>query len=166
MKEEIKYKFEPIWLIVLDLLFVYLIYITVSWFISHPQPDIFSAWMLSMFVLALLPVTTIIKLTFRMIRGLPAIIITESGIVDNVNGISIEWDDIFEIYVTEEGRFAGGNLVINLNNPEEFFGKTRLQFRIYKIRKYFTSADIAIKLSFVKGKNEDIVNTINTYWAQ
>jgi len=165
MKKEAKYRFEPIWLIILDLLFIYFIYIAVIGFISPSGFDIYLIWVLGLFAFALWPAITIVDLTFKMMKGVPALVITENGIIDNINNLSVKWSDILEIYITKEGRFAG-NLVINLNHPEEFFGKTRLRFKIYKIRKYFTSADIAIKLSFVKGKNEDIVNTINTYWAQ
>ena len=166
MKEEVKFKFEPIWLIVLNLLFVYLIYATVSGFIKNPHLDLFSALILGLFIFTFLLATIIIKLTFKMIKGLPALIITEDWIIDNINNTSVKWSDIVEIYVTNAGRFAGGNLVINLNNPKEFFGKTPLQFKFYKIRKQFTLADTAIKLSFVKGKNKDIIDTINYYWVQ
>ncbi|MFD0751129.1 STM3941 family protein [Mucilaginibacter calamicampi] len=164
--EEVKYKFKPVWLIILDLLIVYLIYCFVDGFISYSKIDAISFWMLSMLALTLWPIFKIVKISFRMLKGWPALVISKDGITDNLNDFSIKWRDVSEIYMTEEGRFAGSNLVVNLRAPDLYFCKTPIQKIFYKVRKYFTSADVAIKLSFINGKKEDVIDSINTYWPQ
>lgn len=145
---------------------VYWGYTFIADFISNPKINAFTSFMSAIAVIGLKPMVNIVALTLRVLKGLPALVITNDGIVDNVNNVSIDWRDVSEIYVTEEGIFANSDLVVNLQTPEIFFCKTPLQKVFYKVRKYFTSADVAIKLSFIKGKEENIVDSINTCWSQ
>jgi len=105
----------------------------------------------------------VLPMTFSMLRGKPAIVLTTQYLIDNIGRVSINWHDIAEIRVADRGYRGGGNLIVNLEQPRKYFN-TRLKYLIYKIRRYFTSADISIKLDFVSGKNENIARLINAYW--
>ena len=80
-----------------------------------------------------------------------------------MGGVSIDWHDIEEINITTRGYRSGGNLMINLKEPKKYFN-TPLKYIKYKLRHFFTSADMSIKLDFIKGKNDKIAQLINAYW--
>ncbi len=160
MEEKAEFKFEPIWISALTLLVLYVSFEMYYTFFSRPSYGLVGSLFL------LLPAGFwwwVFPMTFAMLRKKPAIVLTPQFLIDNIGGFSINWHDIAEIKVAERDFKSRGNLIVNLEDPRKYFN-TRLKYLGYKIRRYFTAADVSIKLDFVSGKNEDISRLINAYW--
>jgi len=160
MEEKAEFKFEPVWIGLLTLLVLYVSFEMYYIFFSRPS------YGLGGILLLLLPVAIcwfVLPMAFSILRKKPAIVLTSQYLIYNIGSISINWHDIAEIRVAERNYRGGGNLIVNLEQPRKYFN-TPLKYLGYKIRRYFTAADISIKLDFVAGKNENISRLINAYW--
>jgi hypothetical protein len=99
-----------------------------------------------------------------MLRGIPAIELTDDYLINNISGFSIEWADISEIHI--KNNMKGPNaLVINLKHPEKYFD-TPLKKLGYQLKQLFTADDITIPLIFVSGDSNTLFQAINGYRAR
>jgi len=159
METEIKFKFQPGWIIFIYILLCPLIFEVLLGIIGQ-ELDLSHLLMSLPLVLLLY---YLLPITFKMFLGTPALALSKDYFIDNLGNHSIKWHDISQIKFLE-GRYRGFNkLVINLKQPEKYFN-TPLKKLLYKFRQIFTANDIGILLDFVSGKDAEIMQVINAYW--
>jgi hypothetical protein len=107
----------------------------------------------------------ILPVTIKMLRGIPAIVLTKDYLVDNFGGHSIEWNDIAEINIRKSSYQSLDKLIINLKQPEKYFD-TPIKKLLYKFGKLFTANDIGITLDFVSGNSDEIMQVIHAHWGK
>jgi hypothetical protein len=100
-----------------------------------------------------------------MIFNVPAIVLTNNCLKNNMGGKSIEWNDIADIHLLNGGIQGFASLVINLKNPKKYFD-TPLKKAFYIFKQNFSANDFSIKVDFVAGRNEEIFQVINAYWTK
>ncbi|HTH82825.1 MAG TPA: STM3941 family protein [Mucilaginibacter sp.] len=160
MKNEIDFKFEPIWLTILSVLMLLLLYKCFNAYNSNQSIGLFLALITPVILVSLF----VLPLGFKMILGIPAIALTNEYFVINYNGLSIDWHDIADIHITTNYKGIS-TLIINLKQPEKYFGSSLKKIK-YQIRQIFTANDIIIPIDLISGKNEAIFQTVNAYWTK
>lgn len=100
----------------------------------------------------------------KLIKGIPAIALTDDYLIDNINELKIEWEDISEIFIQNTARGPGA-IGIKLKQPEKYINTT-LKRMAYKIRKLWSSADIVIYFPLISEKNGSVYPAIYTRWLE
>ncbi|MGZ3832623.1 MAG: hypothetical protein ACXVB0_03805, partial [Mucilaginibacter sp.] len=107
----------------------------------------------------------VLPMTVKMILGIPAMVLTNKYLVDNLGGHSIEWSDVSEIRIIQGQYRSFSKLIINLKRPEKYFD-TPLKKLLYKFRQFFTANDIGIITDFVSGTDLEIMQVVQAYWGK
>lgn len=161
--EETGFKFEPIWITALAGLAISLLY---NLYIKVVAPNFKIDY--SLIFLALMPLllgTLILPMFFKMILGIPAILLTGDQLVDNVIGISIDWKDIQDIRIIGVKKPF---LSIILKNKKEFFQNIPNPLKRILLRIFFSfsMADVSINLAMVAGDNDAVKSLAMVYWSR
>jgi hypothetical protein len=160
METEAEYKFEPIWVSALNIIWLLMAYNFLKVFITRPSYDVPGLIFISApFVLALM----YLPMGVKMLLGIPAICFTHDQLVDNVFGIKIDWENVQNV------RLSGGRnqcLSIDLKDKEKFYSSINNPFKRIAIRALFllSLGDASIKLAFVAGDNQGIFAVAQVYW--
>ena len=160
METEAGYKFEPIWVSALSLISLGGLYGTVSAFVADPSYDIFGL------VFLLFPVLVawiILPMAFKMLKGVPAIQFTDRQLVDNIVGVSVDWENIE--YIGISGSYKPF-LSIDLKDTKKFYSNIQNPVKRVLVKIFFSmaSGDVPINLAFVAGNNESILGVAQVYW--
>ncbi|WP_295674005.1 hypothetical protein [uncultured Mucilaginibacter sp.] len=161
METKTQFKFNPFWVFFLSFLtlailktcFSYLSQPLVSW------DNFFSCLLPALLVYLFLPMTV------KMIFNIPAIVLTDDCLNNNIGGYSIEWADIASIELNTSGTRSLAKLAINLKEPEKYFN-TPIKMFLYKTRQLVVVNDKSIFVDFVSGNNEEIFSIIKAYWTK
>lgn len=103
----------------------------------------------------------IFKSVIHIIINKPVIESNSERYIDNLNGFSIKWNEVQRISL--ENRKASF-IVFHLKNDSEFYSKlNRFKRAFYKFEAYNTNS-VSTNLTFVKGKNEDILTEIQSFY--
>jgi len=161
MQVTTSFKFNPFWIVFIDLLialffykcFSYLTMPLISW------DNFFRCLIPLFFTYIFLPIT------LRMIFNIPAIVLTDAYLKNNFRGYAIEWADISDIELSDKGYRSFGSLNINLKEPDKYFN-TPIKNFFYKARQLFSVDDFSIRVDFVAGSNEEIFETVKAYWTK
>ena len=115
---------------------------------------------------AILVAFFVLPITIKLIFNVPALVLTNDCLKNNFREYSIEWSDIAEIQLYK-GNYVSGfaKLIINLKNPDEYFNSP-VKKVIYKTKQLFLVNDFTIIVDFVAGNNEEIFETIKSYWTR
>jgi len=161
--EETGFKFEPIWVTALGGMTLFFVYkccaITIeptfkfdNLFIFVVLLPLFMGWM-------------ILPMFFRMLFGVPAILLTADQLVDNVMGISIDWKDIQDIRITGVSKPF---LSIILKDKKTFFQNIQNPLKRILLRIFFSisTGDVSINLAMVAGSNEAVRSVVMVYWGR
>lgn len=97
---------------------------------------------------------------FKMIFGVPALILTQHQFIDNVSGLKIDWKDIsgFRIKINNKSTF----LFIKLSNHDPYIDNTASR-RIFTYLASFDDDETFIDISYVKGEDVDILHQIENF---
>jgi hypothetical protein len=104
-------------------------------------------------------------MAFKMIFNIPAIVVTDDCLNNNIGGYSIELADIASIELDTRGQRSFAKLKINLKEPEKYFNSPVKLF-LYNARQLFIVSDKTIFVDFVSGSNEEIFSVIKAYWSK
>ncbi len=157
MDSEIEFKFNPVYVTVLFLVTS----ITASGFYVI-YSDFFNLNIATILFLCLLPIViglTAIPKFLRMVTGIPAITLTNDYLVDNTNGVTINWNDISEAKIIRTARGPGA-IAITLKQPEKYFNTFTKKTRYY-ISKFFSKNHIIIYYSLIIEKDNSLFLQIN-----
>ncbi|MGZ3753051.1 MAG: hypothetical protein ACXVA2_12080 [Mucilaginibacter sp.] len=102
----------------------------------------------------------LLSIVYKMLTGIPAIILSEDFFISSTLGLSIDYADIIDVTIRPGGKTT--ILGISLNNTEKYFNSP-IKRMVYKLNSIFTADDLRINLDFIRGNNETIVQTINAY---
>jgi hypothetical protein len=160
--EETGFKFEPIWITVLGLSMLFLVYKCCTNAIEADFKFDYTVIPFALFPLFLCWV--VLPMFFRMMFGIPAILLTADQLVDNVVGISIDWKDIQDIRITGVSKPF---LSITLKDKKEFFQNIHPIKRIL-LRMIFSisTGDVSVNLAMVAGSNEAVKSVVMVYWGR
>ena len=159
---EVRLKFQPIWITIISLMtlsFLYRFYIIT---VNHEALD--ATFLVRALFICLIS-WLILPLIFKMLTGVPAILLTQDGLVDNLGNHYIKWEDILEIKLIESNYKSFDKLVINLKQPEKYFDTMVKKLR-YKFRQLFIANDVGIFLDFVAGNNGENAQLIQSFWTK
>lgn len=161
--EEGKFKFEPIWISALGIMSLVLIYKEWST-LAESNYKIDPLYIGLSLALLIIPCCFFLPMAFKMFTGVPAIILTESQLIDNTVNISIDWSNVKDI------RIVGAKkpfLSITLKDRDKFFSNINLFKRGFLKLLYATVAgDVSINLAFAAGSNEAIAAVARVYWGR
>ena len=118
METEVKFKFQAAWVVFISLLAFSILYKFFTVAINETSFDF------SFLFAAIVPVCiswVVLPMTFKMIRGVPAMTLTKNYLVHNLGGHSIEWADIAEIRAIDGNNRSFSKLILNLRQPEKYF---------------------------------------------
>jgi hypothetical protein len=160
METEGKFKFSTFWVTFLSFFTFIFIYESFKYITLPP----ISWGNLMTCLLPILLAYLFLPITFKMIFNIPAIVLTNDYLKNNLGGYSIEWSDIADIQLSNEGYRSFASLIINLKDPEKYFN-TPIKRIFYKTKQLFSVNDFSIRVDFVAGNNEEIFETIKAYWT-
>lgn len=102
---------------------------------------------------------------FKMIFGIPAILLTADQLVDNVVGISVDWKDIQDIRITGVSKPF---LSITLKDKKAFFQNIQNPIKRVLLRVIFSisTGDVSINMAMVAGSNEAVRSVVMVYWSR
>jgi hypothetical protein len=160
--EETGFKFEPIWVTTLGVATLFLVY---KCYTIAVEPGFKFEY--SIIPFALLPLFfcwLTLPMFFKMLFGIPAILLTGDQLVDNVVGISVDWKDIQDIRVTGVSKPF---LSITLKDKKTFFQNIHPIKRIL-LRMIFSisTGDVSVNLAMVAGSNEAVRSVVMVYWGR
>lgn len=156
-----KIKFEPIWISGLAALAFFFIYKTGSVFLQDGIHD----WQKDVLLL-IFPVFSarlFLPMFFKMIFGIPALQFTDDQLIDNVVGVSIDWENVQNIRISGVRKPF---LSIDLKDTGKFYSGIRNPFKRILLRGLFAlaSGDVPVNLAFVAGDNEAAAALARVYW--
>jgi hypothetical protein len=159
--ENSEFKFEPIWISFLSLLPIYFIYRFIM--IVTAPGFIMDSSIIWYAIFPLITGITLLPMAIKMIIGVPAILLNDNELVDNVVGISINWEDIEDIRIS---GISKPFLSITLKNKEKFFSDITNPIKRVLLKLIFliSPGDVSINLAMVTGSNESIVALSQLYW--
>jgi hypothetical protein len=161
--EETGFKFEPIWVTALTLASLFFGYQTYE--IAIEPGSKFDYAIILLALIPLLMCSATLPMFFRMLFGIPAILLTADQLVDNVVGISIDWKDIQDIRITGVSKPF---LSITLKDKKAFFKNIRNPLKRIFLKMLFSISigDVSINLAMVIGNNEAVKSVVMVYWSR
>lgn len=157
-----EFKFEPVWITILSAFAIFVIYklITLVFFSGMPVKAI-----------AIIPLAVaafcclFFIFTFKMLAGVPAIVITQERLIDNVYGVSFDWSNVKYISIDGERKPF---LSIRLKNEALFYSGISNPIKRALIRALFSIApgDASVNLALIAGDNQYILGMAQAYWAK
>jgi hypothetical protein len=152
MDSEIEFKFNRVYVTVLFLATL----ITASGFYVI-YSDFSNLNIFTILFLCLLPVfigLTAVPKFLRMVTGKPAIALTNDHLVDNTNGIIIDWNDIWDAKIISTARGPGA-IAITLKQPEKYFNTFPKKIS-YGLSNIFSKNHIVIYFSLIIEKDDSL----------
>ena len=100
---------------------------------------------------------------YRYVVKKPSIELTNEYYFDNLNNIKIEWRNISEIDLIKYRNWTF--ITFNLDDKEKVFNqiKNPILKLIFRIESTLSSKNWKTNISYVKGENQDIFETINEF---
>ena len=101
---------------------------------------------------------------YRFILKKPAIELTNEFYFDNLNNIKIDWRNISDIELKKYKNWTF--ITFNLKDKTQVFNqiKNPILKLIYRIESTLSSKNWKTNISLVKGKKQEIFNTINEFY--
>jgi len=160
--EDTKFKFEPIWVSVISVIPIAVIYQEYKTIVSS------SFWLNGIIlftVVSLFVCIMILPLTFKIITGIPAILLTNDQLVDNVVGVNIDWSNIEDIRIT---GIQKPFLTIILKDTDLFYSSINNPVKKILLRFLFliSPGDVSVNLALVAGDNDSIASMAQVYWQR
>jgi len=128
---------------------------------------------LSLSALALLSRTYIRALGFALIRR-PAIILTNESLTNTMDGYTVKWTDVRNVYMTSEdvGNYKdliplqAYSITIKVEDNEKYFAQVKSPFtRWYRrVTRNWPSDTLEIDLGLVRGDEDEILHAILRYY--
>lgn len=159
MDDEIEFKFNPVYVTVLFLATL----ITSSGFYvvysDFSKLDIFAVIFLC-FLPIFIGLVAVPKF-LRMIKGIPAIALTNSYLIDNTNRVIIDWNNILDVKIINTARGSGA-ISVTVKQPGKYF-KTFPKRLTYGITKLFTKNHIVIYYDLIVEKDNSLLGNIKKH---
>jgi hypothetical protein len=162
METNTEFKFEPIWISVLNILTLTMAYNFFKVFIEKPSYNVAGI----VFAAApLVPALLFLPMGIKMLLRIPAIAFTHDQLVDNVFGIKIDWENVQNI------RLSGSRkpfLAVDLKDTERFYSSINNPIKRLALKALFSLSpgDVSINLAFVSGNSQSIVAVTQVYWEK
>ncbi|HWD88761.1 MAG TPA: STM3941 family protein [Mucilaginibacter sp.] len=128
---------------------------------------------LSLSVLVLICWTYIRALGFALIRR-PAIILTNECLTNTIEGYSIKWTDVRNVYMTSEDvggykdmiPLQGYSITIKVEDNEKYFAQVKNPFTRWfrRVTRNWPSDRLIIDLSLVRGDEDEILHRVLRYY--
>lgn len=112
--------------------------------------------------LILIPIfLVILKCFIACIKKQPAIEMTPEYYIDNIEQVKISWNKISDVYILE---LKNSFLKVAVSDEEVVYSQAKNFLYKYMFSRNSSNGGIlSVNLSFLKGKNKNIVNTIIDY---
>jgi len=102
-----------------------------------------------------------IKCFINYLKNQPAILLTKDYYVDNIENVKLSWTDIKNIWtITFRSSFLKVTVV---DNAIVYRQATNPIWKFVFWNNAWNGGILSINLTFLKGKNQDVVNTIKDY---
>jgi hypothetical protein len=128
---------------------------------------------LSLSVLALIGWTYIRALGFALIRR-PAIILTNDSLTNTIDGYTVKWTDVRNVYMTSEDvggykdliPLKGYSITIKVEDNDKYFAQIKNPFSRWFRRavRNWPVDTVEIDLGLVRGDEDEILHTILRYY--
>jgi len=160
--EENGFKFQPATVIILTLVFGWLSYVIGKDQLAMQKTD-FGGLAFFLVPIGVSFLLLILPMAFKMLTGIPAIKLTADELVDNVFGVSIDWENVQHVEISGTRR---PYLSIDLKDKDKFYAGIYNPAKRLFLRLLFTISpgDVSIALEFVSGNNEAILAMTQVYW--
>jgi hypothetical protein len=160
--EQGRFKFEPIWISVLSAIPVFIFYQIYKMAVK-PAPDLKEITVFA--IPALLVSAMFLPMFFKMLSGIPAILLTEDQLVDNVVGVAIDWSNIKDIRITGVKKPF---LSIILKDTDLFYSNiyNPIKRTLLKLLFSLSAGDVSVNLALVAGDNDAVAATAKVQWAR
>lgn len=158
---ETGFKFQPFYVLFLAASFAGLLYVALRDIYSDASFDWigFTGFILLPAIAELYVVTMVIK----MLLGIPAIVLTPDGLVNNVSKVTIDWSNVANLRL--EGSWKPF-LAIDLKDTGKFYADIPNPLKRYSLRllNLVSPGDISIYLAFVSGNEQEVFASSTAYW--
>jgi hypothetical protein len=121
-------------------------------------------------VLIFIPITfwfsyRVTRFIIYLIKNRPALILTETHLIDNFAHRQISWLDIQEI---RDGDLKSRYLSIVLDNPEKYISeiKSSVSRKLYRYNTKLFNATFTIPFDILKGDKEENLGIIKSWWKK
>jgi len=160
--DETKFRFEPIWVSIISVLPIAVIYQEYKTIVSS------TFWLNGIIVFSVVSLFVcimILPLTFKLITGIPAILLTNDQLVDNVVGVNIDWSNIKDIRIT---GIQKPFLTIILKDTDLFYSNINNPIKKILLKFIFliSPGDVSVNLALVAGDNDSIASMAQVYWQR
>jgi hypothetical protein len=128
---------------------------------GSPPPTFDDYWHAAfIFLLVVYLLWTSLSMLYKLIKGTPAIALTNRQLILNTKNIIINWPDIISVRI---GGSRSSYLVIELKDQSKYFPNSLMR----KIHTFLSislnSNEFALGLALVLGDNDEILETINKF---
>lgn len=168
-KATTEYKHSTFFFIVRTLLLLFLafIFIFISYLLIIQNANFFLIafiWLLYGLVFSE-SVPKNIRAGIHLFKNIPALLLTEDMLIDNLNMKKIKWAEISDIGEFYDVR-SGSYIAIKVKNPEVFLKEEKSFYNrvMMKLSNKYWHGSFAVFQKEIKGKNQDLLQDLKKYF--
>lgn len=165
-QKEIQYKFSPlaiiVSLIIFLFLFIILVIIIVALFSVKAYLAVFFLGFL-LFIISNEAIPNLFRFSKHLIKGKPALILTEKELIDNVNNITYSWTEIKKIKY--QFNYPANHISIEVKSPSFFLKKETNSYKrlIMNLNAKYFNGTFSLKPMLISCKKSELVKNLNIY---
>ncbi|UGS21889.1 STM3941 family protein [Flavobacterium cyclinae] len=165
-QKEIQYKFSPLAIIVSLIIFLFLFIILVIIIVALFSVKAYLAIIFLGFLLFIISneaIPNLFRFSRHLIKGKPALILTEKELIDNVNNITYSWTEIKKIKY--QFNYPANHISIEVKSPSFFLKKETNSYKrlIMKLNAKYFNGTFSLKPMLISCKKSELVKNLNIY---
>ena len=167
--KEIQYKFSPFAIIVSLIVFLFLFtilgIIIVSLFSVKAYLAVFFLGFL-LFIISNEAIPNLFRFSKHLIKGEPALILTEKELIDNVNNMTYSWTEIKKIKY--HFNYPANHISIEVKSPSFFLKKETNSYKrlIMKLNAKYFNGTFSLKPMLISCKKSELEENLNLFLKQ